>query len=130
MKLLTGNPVSFKILADGKELMSPTTISIEIDKIKPGDLQVKKSTQRSVNQIVKPVVPEKATQITDNFNELSLRFKNKLSLIFRAYNQGIAYRWESSLPDSITVISEKVDAGFSAEDMCWYPLEDELLFTQ
>ena len=103
--------------------MSPTTISLEIDKIKPGDLQVKKSTQRSVNQIVKPVVPEKAAQITDNFNELSLRFKNKLSLTFRAYNQGIAYRWESALPDSITVISEKVDAGFSSEDMCWYPLE-------
>jgi alpha-glucosidase len=123
IEITAGNPVSFRIQTDGKELMSPTTISIEIDRIKPGDLQVKKSTQRSVNQIVKPVVPEKATQITDNFNELSLRFKNKLSLTFRAYNQGFAYRWESLLPDSITVISEKVDAGFSSEDMCWYPLE-------
>jgi alpha-glucosidase len=123
IEITAGNPVSFRILTDGKELMSPTTISIEIDRIRPGDLQVKKSTQRSVNQIVKPVVPEKATQITDNFNELSLLFKNKLSLTFRAYNLGIAYRWESLLPDSITVISEKVDAGFSSEDMCWYPLE-------
>jgi alpha-glucosidase len=123
MEITAGNPVSFRILTDGKELMSPTSISIEIDKIKSGDLQVKKSTQRSVNQIVKPVVPEKTTRIIDNFNELSLRFKNKLSLTFRAYNQGIAYRWESILPDSITVIGEKVDAGFSSEDMCWYPLE-------
>jgi alpha-glucosidase len=123
IEISAGNPVSFRILTDGKELMSPTTISIEIDKLKSGELQVKKSTQRSVNQIVKPVVPEKETQIADNFNELSLRFKNKLSLTFRAYNQGIAYRWESLLPDSIIIIGEKVDAGFSSEDMCWYPLE-------
>ena len=123
IEIATGNPVSFRIQTDGKELMSPTTINIEIDKIRSGDLQVKKSTQRSVNQIVRPIVPEKSTQIVDNFNELTLRFKNRLSLTFRAYNQGIAYRWESLLPDSITVISEKVDAGFSPEDMCWYPLE-------
>ncbi len=123
IEITAGNPVSFRIQTDGKELMSPTKISIEIDGIKSGDLQVKKITQRSVNLIVKPVVPEKSTQIADNFNELNLRFKNKLSLTFRAYNQGIAYRWESLLPDSIIVVSEKVDAGFSSEDVCWYPLE-------
>ncbi len=123
IEITAGNNFSFRVLDNGKELMSPTTIGLEIDKIKPGALQVKKSTQRSVNQIVKPVVPEKAAQITDNFNELNLRFKNKLSLTFRAYNQGIAYRWESALPDSITVISEKAEAGFNSEDMCWYPLE-------
>jgi alpha-glucosidase len=124
IEITTGNSVSFKISVDGKELISPTTIDLEIDKLKSGDFQVKKSTQRTVNQIVKPVVPEKALQITDNFNELRLNLKNKLSLVFRAYNQGIAYRWESAIPDSITVISEKVDAGFSAEDLCWYPLEE------
>ena len=123
IEITAGNYFSFRVFDNGTELMSPTTISLEIDKIKPGDLQVKKSTQRSVNQIVKPIVPEKATQITDNFNELTLRFRNKLSLTFRAYNEGIAFRWESALPDSITVISEKVDAGFNSDDMCWYPLE-------
>lgn len=123
IEVTAGSHLTFRVLTDGKELMSPSTIGIDIDKVKPGDLQVKKSTQRTVNQIVKPVVPEKATQITDNFNELSLRFKNKLSLTFRAYNQGIAYRWESSLPDSIKVVSEQVEAGFSSEDVCWYPLE-------
>jgi alpha-glucosidase len=118
-----GNNFSFRVMDNGKELLSTTTIGIEIDKLKSGDLQVKKSSQRSVNQIIKPVVPEKASRITENYNELSIRFKNKLSLTFRAYNQGIAYRWESALPDSIKVISEKVEAGFSSEDMCWYPLE-------
>ncbi len=124
IEITTGNTTIFKVVIDGKELMSPTSIALEIDKIKPGDLQVKKSSQRSVNQVVKPVVPEKAIQLEDNFNELNLRFKNKLSLTFRAYNQGIAYRWETSLPDSITVVSEKADAGFSSEDLCWYPLEE------
>jgi alpha-glucosidase len=123
IEVTAGNTINFRVLDNGKELMSPTPISIETDKTKPGDFQVKKKSERTVNQTVKPVVPEKATLITDNFNELSLRFKNKLSLTFRAYNQGIAYRWESALGDSITVISEKADAGFNSGDMCWYPLE-------
>ena len=123
IEITAGNPFSFRVLADGKELMSPTTIGIDIDKIKSKDLIVRKNSQRTVNRTVMPVVPEKASQIADNCNELTIQFKNKLSLVFRAYDQGVAYRWESALPDSITVISEKVEAGFSPEDMCWYPLE-------
>ena len=121
--ITAGNPVTFRIDEDGRALMTPTAIGIEIDKIKSGDLQVKKSTTRTVNQVVKPVIPEKASQIMDNFNELTLQFKNKLSLIFRAYNQGVAYRWVSSLQDSIMVTNEVAEFGFNPADISWYPIE-------
>jgi hypothetical protein len=39
IEVTSGKNISFRVLDNGKELMSPTTISIEIDKVKPGDLQ-------------------------------------------------------------------------------------------
>ena len=123
IEISIGPDVTFRVMADNKELITPSTISIQIDKIKPGLLQVKKVTKKSVNQIVNPIVAEKASSITDNFNELSLQFRNNLALVFRAYNLGIAYRWTSALTDSITVINEKSDLGFNDNDISWYPAE-------
>jgi alpha-glucosidase len=123
IEISTGNPVTFRVLLDNSELMSPVSIGIEIDKIKPGALLLKKANSNSVNQVVQPVVPEKSTRIADNFNELNLQFKNKLSLVFRAYNQGIAYRWISAVDDSIIVTNEMADFGFKPGDISWYPAE-------
>ena len=37
-------------------------------------------------------------ELTDHYNELSLKFKDGYSVIFRMYNEGMAYRflWKSS----------------------------------
>jgi len=115
--------VNFKVLIDNKELITPSAVGIEIDKIGPAVWKVKKTAQKSVDQIIRPVVPEKTSSIRDNFNELKLQFQNKLSLVFRAYNHGIAYRWESALTDSMTVINETAHFGFDAADKSWYPIE-------
>jgi alpha-glucosidase len=123
VEITAGPSVTFKVTADGNELMTPSALGIEIDKIKPGVLQVKKTVQRSVDQLVQPVIPEKSSRIKDNFNELSIQYKNKLTLTFRAYNQGIAYRWVSAIADSITVIGEMADYGFNAGDNSWFPSE-------
>ena len=115
--------VSFKVLLDGQELITPSTVGIEIDKISLPGWKVKKTTTKSVDQIIRPVVPEKSSAIRDNYNELKLQFQNKLAIVFRAFNNGIAYRWESTLNDSIKVLNEIAQIGFNASDISWYPVE-------
>src|SRR5512145_2259231 len=96
--------VTFKVLLDGNELITPSTVGIEIDKITQPEFKIKKTLTGSSDQIIRPVVAEKSSTIRDNYNELKFEFRNKLSLVFRAYNTGIAYRWESAIADSIHVI--------------------------
>lgn len=43
------------------------------------------------------------------FNELSLGFNKNYQIVFRAYNNGIAYRFITSLGDSVKVLSEKAN---------------------
>jgi alpha-glucosidase len=113
---------SFRVLLDNHELIGPSVIGFEADKIQQG-WKVKKTTQRSVKQQLIPVVPEKSATIQDQYNELTVQFSNKLTLVFRAYDNGIAYRWEACLKDSLTVFSEKAAFGFKPDDMGWCPME-------
>ncbi|NRF37343.1 glycoside hydrolase family 97 protein [Pedobacter foliorum] len=55
-----------------------------------------------------PVVKEIHSLKSGEFNELAVYFFDKdYSLIFRAYNEGIAYRFVTSIKDSIQVLGEK-----------------------
>jgi alpha-glucosidase len=118
----TGDQINFRVLLDNKEIISPSVIAVEIDKITAG-WKVKDVTKRNVDEMIRPVVPEKFAGIRDNFNEFTIRFRNQLALTFRAYNNGMAYRWESIITDSIKVLSETALMGFQPDDKTWYPLE-------
>lgn len=115
--------VTFKVFLDGNELITPSTVGIEIDKITQPEFKIKKTLTSSSDQIIRPVVAEKSSTIRDNYNELKIQFRNKLTLVFRAYNHGIAYRWESAIADSIHVINETAQFGFNTTDVSWYPAE-------
>ena len=71
----------------------------------------KKIVRRSVHHEVSSPLYRKSS-ITEDYNEMTLVFDNHWRLVFRAYNSGIAYRFESSFPDSIKVVSETVDFQF------------------
>ena len=119
---LTQSP-AFRVLLDNNEIIGLSVIGIEADKIVQG-WKVKKALRRSVNQQLAPVVHEKSATIHDQFNELTLQFSNKLTLVFRAYDKGVAYRWETLFKDSLTVFNEIAQFGFKADDKGWCPLEE------
>ena len=46
---------------------------------------------------------------------------------FRAYNDGVAYRFETPLKDEITVKNEISDLAFPSGSHAWYPLETSFM---
>ena len=88
---------------------------------------VKKALYGVVNQIIEPVVSNKRSKITDNCNTLLILFRSGLAVQFRAYNDGIAYRFETSLKDDIIIKDEIADIQFPSGTVSWYPLEESLM---
>jgi len=69
-------------------------------------LKGKKTYQ--VNKKNKPVVPLKFSTVTNYYNVLRLSFKGNYSLEFRAYNNGMAYRFITDLKQNdIEIYDEK-----------------------
>lgn len=62
----------------------------------------------TINKQDKPVVPLKFSTVTNHCNALRLNFKGNYSLEFRAYNNGIAYRFITDLkPADIAIYDEE-----------------------
>jgi alpha-glucosidase len=85
--------------------------------LKSSDLKVKKVTRHSVNETIKPEIREKAEMIDNVYNEMEIRFRNNLSITFRLFDEGLAYRFSTSLKDSLTIYQENMNLFFDESDM-------------
>jgi alpha-glucosidase len=123
--LTVGKEISWSASYNNTVLLSSTrTTMVLSDGKSAGENDgVKKSVNGKYSGIITPVVASKHSQITDNYNYLSVNFKSGFTITFRAYNDGIAYRWETTMKDSLTVINEISEISFSAGTRTWFPLE-------
>lgn len=77
------------------------------DKTLPGKKsKVTKAQKEKINTTIQPVVAIKNSSIKDVYNQLTLTYKGQFSVVFRLYDDAFAYRFETSVPDSITVNNE------------------------
>ncbi|MCW3464490.1 glycoside hydrolase family 97 protein [Chitinophaga nivalis] len=82
--------------------------------------KVVRAATKSVQQQIKPAVPVKNSVIDDQYNELKLFFSGQYRFVMRAYNDGVAYRFETDFPDSITVIHETADVHPPAGSQAYF----------
>ena len=67
------------------------------------------------NDILKPYIPVKFSTVKNEYNSLTLAFKGDYSVEFRAFNEGIAYRFITAKKDSVEVMNEDFMLNFPAE---------------
>ena len=125
----SGPDIKWSVVRDGKEIVGASKIAMTLadGKVLGENESVRKTSQQTLNDVIIPVVANKKSKITDNCNILTITFKSGFSLQFRAYNDGVAYRFETSLKDDITVKNETSDLAFPEGTHSWYPLEASLM---
>ncbi len=101
---------------DGKDIISSAKAGMILGTGNfPGENEmVKMAMWGKINQELIPVVPNKRSKITDNCNTLIITFKSGINAQFRAYNDGVAYRFETSLKNDIIVKNEVTNIQFPA----------------
>ena len=105
--------VEYSVLHEGDVMIDHSPVSMKLtDGTAFGvDPKVRKVSRRSVNETIYPPVYKKKS-IEDRFNELTIDFKGGYSLVFRAYEDGVAYRFVSSLKKPFMVESEQAVFSF------------------
>jgi alpha-glucosidase len=112
-----GPTVQYRVSYDGKEILAPSPISMTLADGKVLGANARVASQKAsptVNREVKPLYGIQSTY-RDHYNELTLTFKDKFALVFRAYDNGVAYRFQTSLPGTITVKSEQATFRFTED---------------
>ncbi len=121
--------VTYNVSLNGKEIIAPSEISMTLDDgttLGKND-KIRKAKITSVNEEIIPVVRIKYEKIPDVYNLLTLTFKN-YSLEFRAYDDGVGYRWGVEKKGSYNVVNEEATFAFPTDHKTWFP-EEESMFT-
>ncbi|WP_417458596.1 glycoside hydrolase family 97 N-terminal domain-containing protein [Kordiimonas sp.] len=118
--------IQYSVTVDGKEMLRPSRLAMTLkDGTQLGAQPVFLGRRsRSVDQVLSPVVPVKSSKIHDRFNETVFSFEGDYRVVFRAYNNGVAYRFETAFAQPIQVIEELVEYDFPAEAHVYFPKED------
>ncbi len=92
----------------------------EIGKI----INVKRST---INRVLYPHVQQKSKEIIEHYNEIILMFDNALSISFRVFDQGLAYRFSTQLMGDVNVINERAEINFVNDNQVLFPEEKSFI---
>jgi alpha-glucosidase len=123
----TGAKITWSLDHQKTTMITPSAISMTLGNGEILGQQVKiVSSQRStVNVLIKTPFYKK-NEVADHYNQLLLECKGGYGIIFRAYDDGVAYRYFTRKKSEITVQSEEAQFNFSQNDTCFVPYVRDL----
>jgi alpha-glucosidase len=128
LRVRTAGRVTYDVLLNGKTLLRDSTLSIDIDRRTLGrDPKVRKAAPRAYDAWVEPAVRQKFARVRDAYQELRLEMEGGYAVVFRAYDEGVAYRFETQLPQGeVKVYREEAGFNFADNYTVYYPQEESL----
>ena len=110
-----GKTLSYQLTWDDQLLVSPSTLSLKTEAghwgVNSRLAQAKKSSHQGSFQ----AFAYKKAVVTDNYNQLLLRFKDGFSVVFRMYDEGMAYRFISNTQKELKIEDEEVSLHFAKD---------------
>lgn len=122
-----GNSISWSVMRNKELLIKPSPMSMLLgDGRKPGIFPVVlKAETHSVNQTIEAIVPVRNKLIPEIYNELKLMMKGNYTVEFRAYNDGVAYRFITGMgKQPVEIKNEEVGFNFNENCKIYLPKED------
>lgn len=108
-----GEQIRYSVYGGGKPLLTDSSLALCLREGTLGDKPHLTGHKASpVNRTFRPVVAFKFEEIRDRCNMLRLDFRGGWAVEFRAYDDGMAYRFVTALGHDIEVLSEKVVIRF------------------
>ena len=121
-----GDRITYDVRLNGKPLLHDSRISIDVNHRTIGlNPEVDAAKTTTVDRELTPVVSQKFAKLREHYNELFLAMAGNYVVVFRAYNEGVAYRLETSLPQSeVKIYNEEVQLNFAGDYNVYYPKEE------
>ena len=116
-----GENIAYSLSHDGGEILGPSPVSMTLEDGTVYGLRPGKAVCRRVSEdktIESPFY--KKAEIEDKYNEMTLKFKT-FSMIFRAYDEGVAYRFVSGSRSPFRVVSEQAVFNFPEDTHAFVP---------
>ena len=121
-----GDRIQYDVGFKGTPLLQNSSFTIDIDHSMLGlQPKVRSTKEDSRDVILEPPVRQKFAKIHEHYNQLRIEMEGNYAVVFRAYDEGVAYRLETALPQSeVKVYSEESSFNFAGNYRVYYPAEE------
>ena len=126
IKINITEEISFHVFLNKKTILDKVFIDMKTSDGRSFGRQAKLISQnkRYVEEMMVVEIPHKDKEIMSIYNELKMSFRGNYQLIFRAYNDGIAYRFVDNKKTAKNIIHEKINLNFPEGSSTFFPWEE------
>ena len=105
--------IYYDVICRNETLLKQCHLAMEIGDQELGtNPKMTKVSHKNIDESLKPVIPLKFSSVSNRYNQLLLDFKGGYSVEFRAFNDGIAYRFITNKKGMINVKNETLQVNF------------------
>lgn len=126
IKIDVEEKITWSVLDQSQIILAPSAIAMHLQngEVMGNNAHITSTKKENINTTI-PALFYKKDTIADNYTQLTLNCKGDYGLIFRAYNDGVAYRFFAKKKDSIIVQSEDAEFNFNDDDSAWIPYSND-----
>ena len=108
--------IQYDIVCGGETVLEKGTMQLQLGKQVLGvNPKVVKSSTKLVDENFRPVIPFKFSTIRNHYNQLLLKFSGNWSVEFRAFDDGVAYRFITNRKGEVEVKDELLQVDFPGD---------------
>jgi alpha-glucosidase len=116
ISITTGDKIEYNVYNNNELLLQNNELQLQLRKETLGKSPKLVSQKRTaVDTEITPVVPFKFSTVKNKYNQLLLTFKGDYSVEFRAFDDGVAYRFITRKKGEIEVIHEDMNLSFPSD---------------
>ncbi len=121
-KVSVSSRIYWSVEYKGEQILEDSQISMTLaDGTVLGEGYLRpKAFRHGENNVLTDLVPTKNRQIADKYNELRLRFGKDWSVVFRAYDNGVAYRFETFFDGRVEIKDEVSEWNFVSDNEVYW----------
>ena len=115
VEVTVADKVTFAIVQDHSEVMnSAVSMTLQGGEVLGANPKVLKVTKTSVDKEI-PSPFYKKDVVKDIYNEMQISFRGNYGLVFRVYNDGVAYRFTTKRKEPIVIADEEAVYNFPSD---------------
>ncbi len=122
VKIEIKEKLTYSVLHENDVMLAPSPISLQVQGGESFGVnaKVKKATPSKMSQVIESPVYRRA-KVNDQYNQLTLAFKGDYSVEFRAYDEGVAYRFVSNRKTDFNIVQEEVKFNLESDQNVYVP---------
>ena len=122
LKLEVGAKMIWSVQHEGQQVIAPSAIALQLEsgEVLGENVKISSSKIEKIDQVIDAINYKKA-KIADQFNQLTINCKSDYGVIFRVYNDGVAYRFSMKKKGEVIVKNEEANFNFIADYKAFVP---------